>query len=144
VNQGSGDRRSLEESEAECPPDILVAEDDDDFRALVVGWFSRIRARILSAKDGRELVSVFNRVFSPAHALVIVTDIDMPRLDGLTAIRLVRKRSLSVPIIAISGRVHTEAERTSLFAAGANFILQKPFRGADLLSIVRRALRPVG
>lgn len=124
--------------------DILVAEDDDDFRALVVAWFSLIRARILAAKDGLELVSLFNRVLSPARALLIVTDIDMPGLDGVAAIRLVRKRSGSVPIIAISGRAQTEAERTKLLTAGADFFLQKPFRGAELLSIVRRALRRAG
>lgn len=134
----------MDESSKGPLPDILVAEDDDDFRALVVVWFSRIRARILAVKDGLELVTSFNRVFSPLSALVIVTDIDMPRLDGLEAIRHVRKRSRRVPIIAISARVHTEAERGELLAAGANFVLQKPFHGADLVALTRSALRHAG
>jgi CheY-like chemotaxis protein len=126
-------------SEAELPV-ILVAEDDDAFRALVLGWFARIRARISGVKDGVELMKLFNRLFSVTRRLVVVTDIDMPRADGFAVIRHVRQRSSSVPIIAISGRAQDGSERDKLLAAGATVVLRKPFRRATLVAAALSAL----
>jgi two-component system cell cycle sensor histidine kinase/response regulator CckA len=94
---------------------ILVADDEEAIRLLA--------ARILDLDGYRAIAAV-------------ITDMMMPVMDGLSAIRVIRSEAPDLPIIAVSGLVSTSAELSEL---GAHVLL-KPFDRAQLLALLRRVL----
>jgi CheY-like chemotaxis protein len=106
---------------------ILIADDDDSVRALLARVCVRIYPSVgLSAvKDGLEALTVFSH--NPAD--LVITNANMPGLDGLSLIRALRAQQLAVPILMISA--NAALERAAL-AAGATRFLEKPIQ-LDLL-----------
>jgi CheY-like chemotaxis protein len=78
---------------------VLVVDDDEAFRRLVVALLSEIASVIEQAADGDTAITL-------AHALrldLVVMDIEMPRVDGLTAARAVRKTVPSARVVFLTG-----------------------------------------
>lgn len=68
-------------------------------------------------------------------------DLHMPNLDGLSVVEELRHEGLLLPTILITGKLEdANTERARAF--GLIAILEKPFRGAELVELVRAALRP--
>jgi len=78
---------------------------------------------VLTAGDGEEALAVFG---ASARVDIVVTDIDMPRLDGLALVRALRGRASSkdIPVVAISMR-GGEPERRAAMAAGVSAFIDK-------------------
>ena len=74
-----------------------------------------------------------------APADVVITDIIMPGIDGVTAIELIKRDFPGVKIVAISGRKLTSVQQEFL-SKNVDLFLQKPFDMADLHSAVERLL----
>ena len=102
---------------------VLVAEDDEDVRLLMLTQLRMKGYRTAEARDGQETLDA-------AHALrpdVILMDLQLPRLNGFAVARFVRQtRALrGVPIIVVSA--HDPAKHRNLaLAAGCNAYVQKP------------------
>ena len=115
------------------PKKILVIEDDPDARSLIETILKQAGYDVLLAADGREgLEKTTNE--SPD---LIITDIAMPRLDGLRLIQLLRTMPLfrNLPILAITS---FGAERaTEAIKAGANRALSRPVHNDFLLQFVK-------
>ena len=81
-------------------PVILVADDNDDFRGLIVSLLSRNEYRVMEATNGREAVAAS---LSEVPDLILM-DLQMPAMDGFEAARDIRQRAESrdVPIIFFS------------------------------------------
>jgi CheY-like chemotaxis protein len=87
-----------------------------------------------------------------SSADVVITDVIMPKIDGVEAIRSIRKEFPSVRIIAISGggnfgitayrptAITTSAYLAAAERAGAHVVLTKPFESKDLLQAVEQVL----
>jgi two-component system, OmpR family, KDP operon response regulator KdpE len=73
---------------------------------------------------------------------LIVTDLSMPRMDGLELVREARRRS-AVPILVLTVK-HEEREKVRLLDAGADDYVTKPFSTAELLARARALLRRRG
>jgi DNA-binding response OmpR family regulator len=69
----------------------------------------------------------------------ILVDIAMPDVDGLELCRILRKRSVTCPILVVSARPGHELGRKAL-EAGADEFIRKPFDNADLLARLRARL----
>ncbi|MDZ7617327.1 MAG: response regulator, partial [Patescibacteria group bacterium] len=83
-------------------PRILVAEDSDFFRKQLTAFFESDGYDILACEDG---AVAWNALQEPgAHFDLVVTDIEMPNLDGLGLVRKIRKdsRLASMPVIAVT------------------------------------------
>ncbi|MEV8509754.1 response regulator [Actinoplanes sp. NPDC051475] len=113
---------------------ILIAEDNDDVRAVLKRLLNRAGFSVLTAPDGRAALST-TREHRPD---VVLTDLDMPHLDGMELCAAIRKdpAPADTPVAILSGGLQPGDPRT----AGVQLcdVLLKPFVNGDLISAVRR------
>ncbi|HEY7294897.1 MAG TPA: response regulator, partial [Dehalococcoidia bacterium] len=105
-------------------------DDDAGLRALVCALLAEEGYHVLQASNGREALAAVARV-RPA---LVITDVQMPEVDGPTFMRHYRARGAALPpVIALSASADGLAEAE---AAGADIVLPKPFDLEDLLGLV--------
>ena len=114
---------------------VLIADDVDSVRSLLARIITRTypSARISVVADGDEALEIYTQ----EGASLIITDNEMPRMDGLSLVATIRERSLYVPIIMISSNSALAAQAHN---AGANAFLGKPFLIHDFVQTVTRFL----
>lgn len=118
----------------------IVADDDEDFRALVARTLRRAGMQVLEARDGDEVLAYHRAVQgSKARQLVIVSDLDMPNYDGIAAVSALREVSDKTPILVVTG-VADESLHLRALEAGANLVLTKPLTPQGLLDAMARLL----
>jgi two-component system, OmpR family, response regulator MprA len=110
---------------------VLVADDNDVAQRLCKRVLEKAGYSVLIAADGLQAVDVA----LSEHPSMILMDVAMPGIDGLEAMRRIKTEIPSMPIVIASA--HSMASDTERFlAAGADKVLSKPFRLADLIAIV--------
>ena len=114
---------------------VLVADDDEKIRELLVLYLSKEGFAVEQAADGAEAILKAQQL-KPG---LIVLDIMMPVLDGLEVCRQVRKFS-RVPIIMLTARVEDE-DRIMGLELGADDYVSKPFNPRELVARVKAVLR---
>ena len=115
---------------------ILVVDDDAATRAMIRFHLESAGHRVLEASDGaRGLVTA--KAEKPA---LVILDLMMPELDGLSLAGELRRLGATVPILMLTTRVEIE-DRVSGLQAGADDYLGKPFDGRELLARVQALLR---
>jgi DNA-binding response OmpR family regulator len=125
-------------------PFVLIVEDDAHIRDLVVLHLQLEGFRTATASDGREAL----RVFSEAAFDLVVLDLMIPFLDGLTVCRAIRQGTTNsdVPILILTAR-REETDKVLGLESGADDYLTKPFGVRELVARVRalmRRRRPAG
>jgi two-component system, OmpR family, phosphate regulon response regulator PhoB len=122
-------------------PLVLLAEDDEDVRALAELVLRREGFEVRAVTDGQAALDAAAER-TPA---VAVLDVSMPRVDGLEAARRLRERpeTRESPIMLLTARV-TDADREHGRQAGADAQLDKPFSPAVLAERVRALLAERG
>ena len=100
-------------------PVILLAEDSDFFRNQVKRFMEGDGYTVLAAEDGQAAWELLQK--NAAGVNLVVTDIEMPRMDGLGFTRAIRadKRFAGLPVIALSS-LASEEDSARAFAAGVN------------------------
>jgi CheY-like chemotaxis protein len=122
------------------PLRVLVADDDEDMRALVVATLHAGGCSTAEAHDGRELLDLLRNGLDGADLRpdVIVADVKMPGLSGLGVLEALQRAKCETPVVLITvvtdETIHTVAKRL-----GAVGILHKPFDPDDLVTAVRNA-----
>lgn len=116
-------------------PAILLVEDDEINRSMVAHILSKKGYEVKTATDGREAAHMAQtETFD-----LILMDIQMPGLDGVSAARLIRETDNPVPIIALSaGNLETDRERYQ--AAGIDACADKPIDWEELFALIERHL----
>ena len=122
-------------TQTESAGTVLVAEDDDDIRALVVYRLERSGYRVVQARDGEEAL----RRFEEDSFDLVVLDVMLPRLDGLEVCKRLRSQS-NVPIIMLTARGE-ELDKVLGLELGADDYITKPFSIREFRSRVRALLR---
>jgi PAS domain S-box-containing protein len=116
---------------------VLLADDEEDVRAVVRAMLETLGYAVIEARDGLEAVEVFRR--RAAEIDLVVLDLVMPRLTGEAALGQIRRISPAVPAILVSG--YDEGGRIrDIVGTGFGGFLQKPFRRQDLGKKVRELL----
>ncbi|HEV7716616.1 MAG TPA: response regulator, partial [Steroidobacteraceae bacterium] len=119
---------------------ILVVEDDVRNIFALTSLLEPKGAKVEIARNGREAIDALTRSQAqPASAVdLVLMDIMMPEMDGLTAMREIRKRAQwrKLPIIALTAKAMKDDQEKCL-AAGANDYIAKPLDVEKLLSLVR-------
>jgi DNA-binding NtrC family response regulator len=116
---------------------ILVIDDEPAMRMMLEQALKSAGYEVISAADGREGLNWQRTV----GADVVITDLFMPGQDGLETIMEIRKTSVHVAVIAISGNPIARAMLAVATQLGAVTVLEKPFHPHELLGAVARALR---
>jgi len=116
-------------------PRVLVVDDEQQIRDLVAKTLSTADYDVDTAPDGP---SAIDRLKNTDYDLLI-TDLKMPGMDGLSVIREARQRSAELPIIIITG-FSTEASAIEAINLGVCGYLTKPFRLPRVLAVAARAL----
>ncbi len=114
---------------------ILLAEDSQSTRSLLRSWLVKAGYKVDEARDGQEGWELFER--NPGRYALVVTDIVMPRLDGLGLARRIRTLDPSIPMVMLSSSESTESVKEALHLQVSEF-LTKPFESRLLVSTVER------
>ncbi len=117
---------------------ILLIEDDSQTRKLLRKMLDSAGYNVHEAADGREGV----RLFEQEPADLVITDLVMPKQEGIETIRMLKKIVSEVKIIAISGggRISPENYLSMAEKFGVQISLKKPIKREDLLAAVKEVL----
>ncbi len=118
---------------------VLVIDDDEMSRTLVKRMLDAEGHQVEEALDGAEGL----RLFGERPPDLVLTDINMPGLDGHDVIEAIRFQHTDVPIIAISGggSIPKDELLETAAALGAVEVIMKPFEFTQLVGAVKRALK---
>jgi two-component system KDP operon response regulator KdpE len=114
---------------------VLVVEDDDEARAVLVRELGSRGYRIEEAPDGGTALERWEA----GRPDVVLLDLGLPDMDGLDVIRRIRREAMT-PIVILSGRF-AEAEKVEALERGADDYVTKPFGIDELHARIRVALR---
>lgn len=115
---------------------LLVIEDETDLNRSIVKLLKTQKYSVDAAYDGEEALD-YIRVSSYD---VIISDIMMPRLDGLGVLKYLRNHNIKTPVLMLTARDTLQDKVTGL-DAGADDYLVKPFEFDELLVRIRVLLR---
>jgi DNA-binding response OmpR family regulator len=115
---------------------VLLAEDDRRIAASLAGALRRAGFAVETVTDGEE---AWFRGDTEDFDLVIL-DLGLPKLDGLTALKRWRKAGRSVPVLIVTARSNWD-ERVDGIEAGADDYVVKPFRVEEVVARVHAILR---
>ncbi len=116
---------------------VLIVDDEPKMRELVKMYLEREGFKVTEAGDGEEALDQF---YKNSFDLMIV-DIMMPKVDGLTLCKEVRKSS-DIPIIMLTAKGE-EIDRVLGFELGADDYVVKPFSPRELTARVKALLRRI-
>jgi two-component system, cell cycle sensor histidine kinase and response regulator CckA len=126
-----------EEKELELPDGngelILVVDDEDSIRDVTKTSLESHNYKALTASDGIEAIALYAE--HQNEISVVVTDMVMPSMDGVTTIRTLRKINPAVKIIAVSGLASSEKVNT-VTDMGVKAFLAKPYTAKQLLQTI--------
>ena len=135
ATETSGDVRAFPPEAAAGEGTILVAEDEPGVRHLACRALERAGYRVLEAEDGEGALEVYRRHREEVDLLVL--DLSMPRLDGLSALARIRAQAPQLPALIMSG--HPDRGRPAAWPSDAS-LLEKPFGPRQLLARVAELL----
>ena len=121
-------------------PRVLVAEDRDESRTLLVKLLQTVGIEVQAAVNGKEAVEIFEK-WRPDF---IWMDMRMPVMDGYKATRRIRAMELkstkkNVPIVALTAHA-LEDEQELIMASGCTNVVKKPFHAQELFEMMQKHL----
>ncbi len=115
---------------------LLLAEDTRDLNRVVTAMLRHEGYIVDSAYDGEEaLVDILSNGYD-----AIILDIMMPKMDGLSVLREIRKRGIITPVLLLTAKAEVD-DRVEGLDAGADDYLPKPFAMKELLARIRAMTR---
>ncbi len=115
---------------------VLIVDDEPNLRKILAAQLSRDGYEVMLAEDGEQGLSMLRE----HHIDLVVTDLKMPKVDGMTLLREALKETPDLPIVMITahGTVDTAVEALKL---GAFDYLTKPFDKDEVRQVVAKALK---
>jgi len=120
------------------PGTILVVDDSVTMRALVRSALEDDQHQVVEAADAQAALTALDA----APADVVITDVNMPGMDGLALVRILRSRPRErfVPILVLTTEAGEPMKQRGREAGATGWIV-KPFHPEGLRDVVRRVLR---
>lgn len=117
---------------------ILIADDDPRIRTIIREYSQAEEWDFTEAGDGEDAIAKFNS----SNFSLIVLDIMMPKLDGWSVLKQIRKTS-QVPVILLTAR-NEEYDRLLGFELGVDDYIGKPFSPRELIARIKALLKRAG
>ncbi|MCX7012689.1 MAG: sigma-54 dependent transcriptional regulator [Candidatus Sumerlaeota bacterium] len=118
------------------PPRILIAEDEDRLRRLFAMLLSNAGYKMSLAEDGEQALEMFGK----SKPDVVLTDMRMPKMDGMTLLKKIKEVSPETPVIVITAYGAIE-DAVEAMKAGAEDYLTKPIEEEQLKISIEKALK---
>jgi len=135
LSGGQGHGKGAGRQASSVHPHVLVVDDEQPVCDLVAKGLRLAEYDVDTAFDGPSALDLLRR---ESYDLLI-TDLKMPGMDGLSVIREVKRLSPELPIVVITG-FSTEASAIEALNLGVNGYITKPFRLPRILSAAAKAL----
>ncbi|MEA2102128.1 MAG: response regulator [Thermodesulfobacteriota bacterium] len=113
---------------------VLVVDDSDDLSQVIADFLSMFGYGVQTARDGYDALDCLRQ--TPVD--IVVSDIHMPRMDGLALMSEIRKTYLDIPVILITG-YGVDAARKRALDLGASAFVAKPFHLRELKDVIDSA-----
>ncbi|MEI7895639.1 MAG: response regulator [bacterium] len=119
---------------------ILIIDDEQTMRLLLEKFLSK-NYDVVAKKDGKEALEWLEENLPD----LIISDIQMPNMDGYDFLTMLRKRGFTkhTPVIMLSGASEKSEDRVRCYQAGAQDYLTKPFSPVELTELVKKNLDPI-
>ncbi|MCB1157333.1 MAG: response regulator [Leptospiraceae bacterium] len=114
---------------------VLFVDDSGTMRTIVAQTLEMAEFTVLKAGDGKEGLSCF----TAQKPDIVITDVNMPEMDGITFIKELRKLDPEIPILVLTTE-SKDSLKDEAFSSGANGWIVKPFRPAQIISMIKDIL----
>ena len=118
-------------------PTVLLAEDSNVTRVLLRTWLLKGGYKVIDCRDGLEAWEAFSRARNDGGIGLVLTDIIMPKMDGLQLAAKIREVDTKVPIVILSTSEDSDSVKEAIHLQ-VNEFLTKPFESAVLLDCAKR------
>ena len=120
------------------PKTIMTADDSASLRQMVSFTLKQANYEVMEAVDGRDALKKLDGV----SVDMLITDLNMPNMDGIELIRQVRAKPQSkfIPIIMLTTESQASKKQEGK-SAGATGWIVKPFKPEQLIAVVKKVLR---
>ena len=118
---------------------ILIVEDEEDLTLIVADTLREHGYDVITAVDGIAGIGKFKS----EGADIVVADVMMPKMDGFTMAKMIRKLSPTVPLLFLTAKSSIDDVEQG-FEIGANDYLKKPFELRELIVRIKALLRRYG
>ena len=114
---------------------ILVVDDEESVRDVLHQGLTKFGYRVALAKSGEEALGIFE----PGLFDIVITDLKMPKMDGLDLIRMIRQKDSEAACFVITGYPTLQSAMETL-SQGVHDYMVKPFNLADIRLRIYRVL----
>jgi two-component system, OmpR family, response regulator len=115
---------------------VLVVEDDEKIASFVIKGLKQNGYAVDQASDGEQGLDLASAI----NYDLVVLDLMLPRLDGLSLLRRMRQEKIRTPVLILSARANVD-DRVRGLQAGGDDYLTKPFAFSELLARVQALIR---
>lgn len=129
------DRAQDCDAEIQITPHIIIVDDDEAMRISLAQWLELSDFAVTVYEDARQAL----HDISPEFAGVILTDVKMPKLDGITFTRSVLAADPDIPIILMTGHGDVPMAVEAMKSGAYDFV-EKPFEPKDIVESLERAI----
>jgi len=117
-------------------PRILIADDQDSLRKLIAKYMLKEGFEPIEAENGKRAIELY-RLMKPS---VVLSDIKMPEMDGLTLLKEIKKIDKQASVIMMTGYGSEEILIESLRNGATNYF-KKPFNFQEITEVIKHILR---
>jgi CheY-like chemotaxis protein len=116
---------------------ILLAEDNENNQRLLELYLNKMGAHVTIAENGEKALAYA----SAQNYDLVFMDMQMPVMSGIDAVRRLRQRGYTGPIVALTANANSE-DRRQCMEAGCDYFITKPIMRDQLYRVTHRYLRP--
>ncbi|RXJ89794.1 DNA-binding response regulator [Arcobacter sp. CECT 8983] len=128
----------MKENNEKYPYTILFIEDEEIILNNYTTYLKKIFSNVLTARDGEEALKLYNK----EKPEIIIADIHIPKINGLTLLEMIREKDLDVKLIVLTGHVTTKFLLQATSLKLINY-LQKPISRLKLKESLNKAIEEI-
>lgn len=110
---------------------VLIADDDDSIRGLLATILGTSEWSVDLVSNGVDAI----RAFADRHYDLVITDLEMPGLDGFELTKAIRHLNAKVPVIMITGCASADIDLSKVAELGIYRVIHKPFQITEILAL---------